>query len=135
MVPGGLWGGALGFPGASPGGQPHPSRRPKQWEMNWFHLQPSQPVLGTQGPGLRHKGGAGVLWCDHTGWLPSITSLGAPSNLKSGGQGCFCLPEKTDLGPHRGQDLPGVIQPPKALLTANPRPAHLATVLVAVYQG
>lgn len=102
MVPGGLWGGALGFPGASPGGQPHPSRRPKQWEMNWF---------------------------------PSITSLGAPSNLKSGGQGCFCLPEKTDLGPHRGQDLPGVIQPPKALLTANPRPAHLATVLVAVYQG
>lgn len=41
-------------------------------------------VPDTERPGLRHQGGAQVLWGDHTGRLPSITSMEAPHSLKRG---------------------------------------------------
>ena len=105
--PGALWRRAPGFPGASPGGQPHPTPRISSKEPRaTFTLGPVGLCPGHSGTKAKAQMGAGG----------KITEANFPASPPGGPQqprewrrgGVTALQRRRKGGPERGLDLPRV---------------------------
>lgn len=131
--PGALWRRAPGLPGASPGGQPHPTPRISSKEPRaTFTFGPVGLCPGHAGSKAKAQMGAGgeITEANFSASLP-----GGPQQPRELAGGCHCLKEKTEGGPREGLGPTQGHIASEGFPSANPRPIlFLTTPLVAVWQ-